>query len=111
MSFYRFSEDEVKEILNRLDRISLELKQSQRTQPEEIWYDNQQFLNIMNVSKRTAAYWRTENIITYVQVGNKIYYRLNDILELLSKCTVPAKNTNQNPKTDGNKYPSDQHPS
>ena len=109
MSFYRFSEDEVKEILSRLDRISLELKQSQRTQPEEIWYDNQQFLNIMNVSKRTAAYWRTENIITYVQVGNKIYYRLNDILELLSKCTVPAKNTNLNPKTDGNKNPSDQH--
>lgn len=91
MSFYRFSEEEVKEILNRLDRISVELKQSQRTQPEEIWYDNQEFLNIMNVSKRTAAYWRTENIIAYAQVGNKIYYRLNDILELLSKCTVPAK--------------------
>lgn len=90
MSFYRFSEEEVKEILNRLDRISLELKQSQRTQPDEIWYDNQEFLSIMNVSKRTAAYWRTEEMISYSQVGNKIYYRLADVLDLLQKYKVPA---------------------
>ena len=90
MSFYRFSEEEVKEILNRLDRISLELKQSQRTQPDEIWYDNQEFLSIMNVSKRTAAYWRTEEMISYSQVGNKIYYRLADVLDLLQKYKVQA---------------------
>ena len=90
MSFYRFSEEEVKEILNRLDRISLELKQSQRTQPDEIWYDNQEFLSIMNVSKRTAAYWRTEEMISYSQVGNKIYYSLADILDLLQKHKVQA---------------------
>ena len=102
MSFYRFSEEEVQEILTRLDKISLEMKQSQRTQPEEIWYDNQEFLTIMNISKRTAAYWRTENIVSYAQVGSKIYYRLSDILDLLAKCTVPAaKNITQKPNTDG----------
>ena len=90
MSFYRFSEEEVKEILSRLDRISLELKQRQRTQPDEIWYDNQEFLTIMNVSKCTAAYWRTEEMISYSQVGNKIYYRLADILDLLQKHKVQA---------------------
>lgn len=90
MSFYRFSEEEVKEILSRLDRISLELKQRQRTQPDEIWYDNQEFLTIMNVSKRTAAYWRTEEMISYSQVGNKIYYRLADVLDLLQKYKVKA---------------------
>lgn len=90
MSFYRFSEEEVKEILNRLDRISLELKQIQRSQPEEIWYDNQEFLNIMNVSKRTAAYWRTEKMVAYSQVGNKIYYSLADVLDLLQKHKVQA---------------------
>ena len=90
MSFYRFSEEEVQQILTRLDKISLELKQSQRTKPEEIWYDNQEFLNIMNVSKRTAAYWRTEQMISYSQVGNKIYYRLADVLDLLQKYKVQA---------------------
>lgn len=100
MGFYRFSEEEVQVIKQRLDEISLTLKQKQRTEPDQIWYDNQEFLQIMNISKRTAAYWRTENVITYSQVGNKIYYRLSDIMDLLEKSTIPAKCTNLNFSTD-----------
>src|SRR5690554_2151881 len=103
MSFYRFSEEEVQEIKQRLDEISLTLKQKQRTEPDQIWYDNQEFLQIMNISKRTAAYWRTENVITYSQVGNKIYYRLSDIMDLLEKSTIPANTIkNLNFSTDDN---------
>lgn len=94
MSFYRFSEEEVQVIKQRLDEISLTLKQKQRTQPDQIWYDNQEFLQVMNISKRTAAYWRTENVIAYSQVGNKIYYRLSAIMDLLHKSTIPANSTN-----------------
>ena len=90
MSFYRFSEEEVQDIKQRLDEISLTLKQKQRTEPDQVWYDNQEFLQIMNISKRTAAYWRTENIIGYSQVGNKIYYRLSEIMALLDRSTIPA---------------------
>ncbi|PKQ63770.1 hypothetical protein BZG02_07005 [Labilibaculum filiforme] len=94
MGFYRFSEEEVQDIKLRLDDIALTLKQKQRTEPDQIWYDNQEFLQIMNISKRTAAYWRTENVITYSQVGNKIYYRLSDIMDLLQKSTIPANSIN-----------------
>ena len=85
MAFYRFSEEEVQQIMDRLDQLSIEVKKKQRTEPDQVFYDNQEFLQIMNISKRTAAYWRTENIITYSQVGNKIYYTLADILELLQR--------------------------
>lgn len=94
MGFYRFSEEEVQDIKQRLDEISLTLKQKQRTEPDQIWYDNQEFLQIMNISKRTAAYWRTEKVISYSQVGNKIYYRLSDIMDLLEKSTIPANTIN-----------------
>ena len=94
MGFYRFSEEEVQDIKQRLDEISLTLKQKQRTEPDQIWYDNQEFLQVMNISKRTAAYWRTENVIAYSQVGNKIYYRLSDIMDLLQKSTIPANSIN-----------------
>jgi hypothetical protein len=101
MAFYRFSEEEVQDIKKRLDELTLSVKQQQRTEPDQVWYDNQEFLQVMNISKRTAAYWRTEKIIGYSQVGNKIYYRLSDILELLSKSTVPAASfTNPNSLTD-----------
>jgi hypothetical protein len=103
MGFYRFSEEEVQDIKLRLDDIALTLKQKQRTEPDQIWYDNQEFLQIMNISKRTAAYWRTENVITYSQVGNKIYYRLADIMDLLQKSTIPANSINNLKfSTDGN---------
>jgi hypothetical protein len=103
MGFYRFSEEEVQDIKQRLDEISLTLKQKQRTEPDQIWYDNQEFLQIMNISKRTAAYWRTEKVVAYSQVGNKIYYRLSDIMDLLHKNIIPA-NSNNNLKnsTDDN---------
>lgn len=94
MGFYRFSEEEVQDIKQRLDEISLTLKQKQRTEPNQIWYDNQEFLQIMNISKRTAAYWRTANVIAYSQVGNKIYYRLSDIMDLLHKSSIPANSIN-----------------
>jgi len=103
MSFYRFSEEEVQDIKQRLADIALTLKQKQRTEPDQIWYDNQEFIQIMYISKRTAAYWRTENIISYSQVGNKIYYRLSDIMDLLNKSIIPANSfINQNFLTDGN---------
>lgn len=94
MGFYRFSEEEVQEIKQRLDALTIELRKKQRTEPDQIWYDNQEFLQVMNISKRTAAYWRTEKVIAYCQVGNKIYYRLSDIMDLLQKSTIPASSIN-----------------
>lgn len=102
MSFYRFSEEEVQEIKQRLDALTIEVRNKQRTEPDQVWYDNQEFLQIMNISKRTAAYWRTENVIAYSQVGNKIYFRLSDIMDLLEKSIVPAKFSNLNFSTDDN---------
>lgn len=94
MAFYKFSEEEVQEIKQRLDALTIEVRKKQRTEPDQVWYDNQEFLQIMNISKRTVAYWRTEKVITFSQVGNKIYYRLSDIMDLLQKFTIPASNTN-----------------
>ena len=94
MGFYKFSEEEVQEIKQRLDTLTVEVRKKQRTEPDQVWYDNQEFLQIMNISKRTAAYWRTEKVITFSQVGNKIYYRLSDIMDLLQKFTIPASNSN-----------------
>lgn len=85
MSFYRFSEEEVQEIKQRLDAFTTEVRNKQRTEPDQVWYDNQEFLQIMNISKRTAQSWRDEGIISFSQVGSKIYYRFSDIEELLNK--------------------------
>ena len=90
MGYYRLSEEEVKKINDKLDDVVLLLKNKQRANPEQVWFDTQEFIQIMNISKGTAAYWRTSKTIAYSQIGNKIYYRLSDILDLLQRSTISA---------------------
>ena len=51
----------------------------------DVFLDNYEFLKVMNISKRTAQTWRDSGIISFSQVGAKIYYRFSDIEELLNK--------------------------
>ena len=87
-------EERIENILNRLDEqmtiVVANLKLNEKVDPEDVFFDNQEFMKLMNISKRTAQEWRNKNIIKFSQVGNKIYYRLSDIQKLL--------NTNYNTK-------------
>lgn len=46
---------------------------------------NDEFMKLMEISKRTAQNWRDEGVIAFSQVGHKIYYRLSDIEDLLNR--------------------------
>lgn len=72
-----------KEILNKLEDMQLQLKKLQLN--NDVFLDNQEFLQVMNISKRTAQQWRDSGVIAYSQIGAKIYYRFSDINELLNK--------------------------
>ena len=65
-------------------------KQQQYINSEDLFFDNVEFMQLMNISVRTAQKWRDGKIIGFSQVGSKIYYRLSDIQKLL--------NENYNPK-------------
>ena len=81
--------DEAEKILKRLDEqvalIVAKLKIGSKSDPEDVFFDNQEFMLLMNISKRTAQEWRNKKIIEFSQVGNKIYYRLKDIKKLLNE--------------------------
>ena len=85
-----------KDILNQLNEIKLQLKKLQYN--NDVFLDNQEFLQVMNISKRTAQQWRDSGIIAYSQVGAEIYYRFSDIEDLLNKNHIKAKDKNINRK-------------
>ena len=82
-------EERIENILNRLDEqmtiVVANLKLNEKIDPEDVFFDNQEFMKLMNISKRTAQEWRNKKIILCSQIGNKIYYRISDIKELLEK--------------------------
>lgn len=83
--------ESIDNIRERLDLMLVRLEKKQQNDPNQIFFDNQEFIQIMNISKRTALQWRIDKIIGFSQVGNKIYYRLSDILNLLDKHFIASK--------------------
>ena len=81
-------EERIENILNRLDEqmtiVVANLKLNEKIDPEDVFFDNGEFMKLMNISNRTAQEWRNKKIIEFSQVGNKIYYRLSDIKKLLN---------------------------
>ncbi len=78
------SKNQYDELLNKIDEVksSLEVKQKN---PQDVFVDNQEFLQLMNISKRTAQTWRDEGVVSFSQIGSKIYYRMSDVEKLLEK--------------------------
>ena len=76
------SKEQYDEILKKFDEINFRI-QSAIAVPGETFVDNQQFLQLMKISKRTAQSWRDDGIISFSQVGSKIYYRMSDVQKLL----------------------------
>lgn len=83
------SQENFDEVIKRLDKIQSEVSNKQKS-PVDTFIDNQEFIQIMNVSKRTAQSWRDEGIISFSQIGSKIYYRMSDVQALLDKHYKPA---------------------
>ncbi len=83
------SQENFDEVIKRLDKIQSEVSNKQKS-PAETFVGNQEFIQIMNVSKRTAQSWRDEGIISFSQIGSKIYYRMSDVQALLDKHYKPA---------------------
>ncbi|MGR7813221.1 helix-turn-helix domain-containing protein [Lacinutrix undariae] len=71
-------------LVSRLDKLNSTLESNQKTS-KETFLDNQEFIQLMHISKRTAQTWRDEGKISFSQIGSKIYYKMKDVEVLLDK--------------------------
>lgn len=76
-------------LIKKLDNIIKRLNQDEE-KTNSLFLDNNQFIKLMNISKRTAQQWRDNNVISYSQVGNKIFYQISDIQQLLQDNYIKA---------------------
>jgi len=84
MSAVILTSEQYQDLVNRLDNLNGKLEENQKT-PQEVFLDNQEFIQLMNISKRTAQTWRDEGVISFSQIGSKIYYQMKDVSILLDK--------------------------
>lgn len=89
--WYNKTENLLKKIHEETTEIHSKINAGALQNPEDVFYNNQQFMKLMDISKRTAQDWRDKKIIGYFQIGNKIYYRHSDIQLLLKENYNPKK--------------------
>ena len=79
-----FTKDQFTDLMTKLDTIQNQISLKSDAK-KETFLDNQEFLLLMKISKRTAQTWRDEGKISFSQVGNKIYYKLSDVEKLMQE--------------------------
>jgi hypothetical protein len=78
------SSEQYNNLVNRLDNLNGKLEENSKN-PQNVFLDNQEFIQLMNISKRTAQTWRDEGKVSFSQIGSKIYYKMKDVEVLLDK--------------------------
>ena len=71
MDYYERIEKKLDMMDSKVSEMSVKMKLGYKLDPENIFFDNQEFLQIMNISKKTALVWRQKKIINFSSVGNK----------------------------------------
>ena len=79
-------------IVDSLAEIKSLLLEKQKA-PEDTILDNKDFIKLMGISARTAQQWRDDGLIQFSQIGNKIFYRMSDVLMLLDSNLKSAVKT------------------
>jgi hypothetical protein len=76
-------------LLRKLEVIEEKAKTEVRD-PYYVLLTNQQFCELLQISKRTAQNYRDSGLISFVQIDAKVYYRLSEVHKLLDAHTVTA---------------------
>lgn len=72
-------------LLERLDKISSQIRKTAYENQPKQWIDNAELCKQLSISKRTAQTYRDKKLISYSQVGSKILYKSADVEAFLLK--------------------------
>lgn len=78
----QFSETELNKIHERLNQLE------KGKDPQDVLLDNAEFQQKFKIGPRTAYNWRRKNLLKYLYIEKKVFYRLSDVREFLEKSVV-----------------------
>ncbi|MGY6648046.1 helix-turn-helix domain-containing protein [Wenyingzhuangia sp. IMCC45574] len=89
------TETQYQDLINTIQNLGKKLEKVAQ-KPKSTFLDNQDFIQLMHISKRTAQTWRDNGTIPFSQVGSKIYYLRKDVDQLLNEYYKRNTNTSKN---------------
>ncbi len=89
MDYYEKTAKQIQQLLDKVDEISSIIKTRSGFDVEDVYIDNNEFLQLFKVSRRTAQHWRDSGIIGHTMIGSKIYYCLADVQKMMKENYKP----------------------
>lgn len=75
----------------KLDELKSVVECSNKSVLSKEIINNEEFLKIFSITSKTALNWRETRLISYSQINSKIYYRVDDVKELIEENYKPIK--------------------
>lgn len=72
-------------ILDRIDFLIISQNFKTKLGPNYNMISNNQFIELFNISSGTATNWREKEVLPYIKIEEKIYYKLSDVKKLIDK--------------------------
>ena len=88
MTILNIEEQAFKTMMARFDDFARRVGQICQTNGDKSlkqWLDNQDVCVMLNISPRTLQTYRDNGTIGYTQIGHKMYYRPDDVMQLLKR--------------------------
>lgn len=80
-------------ITDRFESFAKQIKQWCGVEQENnIWLDNQDVCNLLNISYRTLQYYRNTGKLSFSQINSKCYYKKEDVEKLLNDSLISKQN-------------------
>ena len=57
-------------------------------QSKEKWLSNDDVCNLLQISKRTLQSYRDNGILSFSQIGRKLYYKVSDVENLINQSQI-----------------------
>jgi len=91
MTKYNCNKNQFSDIHKRLDHIVLQLEVHQHSNPGQLFLTEEEFCQVLNITKSTARALRDSSLISYSIVGNNYQYCISDIISFLHVNQTSAK--------------------
>lgn len=95
--------DIINELISKVDNIASKLENPADKYPmKERWLDIQETCMLLKLSKRTLQAYRDNGILSFSQIGGKIYFKVSDLEEHLKNHYVRAFSSKKNKRYERN---------
>jgi len=87
----QFSLEELKIIEKGLIELEKIKKRRDSRNSIENLMSTSELLSLMKITNQTVCSWRKDGLISYFNIGNQYYYRIEDIINVLNDSYIPRK--------------------